>query len=111
MPETFVLCVIEGTFSEKTIYGGSGMRTSQEGGLVFFHAFVPAGTGSAEAEVMVETLTSALELQVLQSRIFLAGAEPAQSGDLGDASLPGVQPGGAYYRVSGSVPFNVISTR
>lgn len=111
LPETFVICEVRSTFTEKSGFGSPGLRVSQEGGMVMLHAFVPAGIGTAEATAMIDVLTSGLELRVIQERIFVQGSEPRQEGSLGDSSLPGAQPGGAYYRVTGFVPFNVISTR
>ena len=60
---------------------------------------------------MVDTLAALLELQVIQTAVHMDGADPASPADPTEVTVPNMQPGGAYYRVSGSVPFNVISTR
>ncbi len=110
-PETFVYISIEGVFADKGIFGSVGKRISQEGGIVFIHAFVPGSTGKGEATAMVVELTTALELQVLDGGIYLEGGEPPSPADLGGLNVPAGQPGGAYFRVSGSVPFVLIGSR
>ena len=102
---------IEGTFADKSIYGSSGKRASVEGGIVFFHAFVPPGTGKGQATGPVVALTQILELQTIGTGINLEGGNPPSPIDHGDSLEPNQQPGGMYYRCSGSVPFIVIGNR
>lgn len=109
--DSFVYLSIDGNGSDKTIFGGTGLRVSQEYGIVYFSAFVKEGTGTATATGMVDTLTALLELQVIDTAIHMDGANPASPADPTEITVPNKQPGGIYYRVSGSVPFNVISTR
>jgi len=109
--DRFVYVTVEGVYAEKTIYGGTGKRSAQEAGLVFFHAFVPLGSGKAGATGMVDAMTSALELQTISSEIKMDGGNPPSPAEPGDVNVPGEQPRGSYYRVSGSVPFVVLSTR
>lgn len=109
--DTFMAVTIEGVYADKTIYGGTGKRSSEEGGIVFFHAFVPSGTGKATATAMAVAMTGMLELQTIPTGIYLAGGDPPSPADPGDITIPGAQPGGAFYRVSGSVPFVLIGSR
>lgn len=107
----FVWISIEGTYADKTIFGGSGKRSSVEGGIVLFSAFVPQGTGKSAANGMVQTLTTALELQLISTSVYCDGGNPPSPADPTDVSIPGGQPGGMYYRVSGSVPFIITGAR
>jgi hypothetical protein len=107
----FVYISIEGTYSDKGIYGGTGKRSSVEGGIVFFSAFVPMGAGRTQATALVQALTAALELQLVSTAIYLEGGSPPSPADAADVNIPGVQPGGVYYRVSGSVPFIITGAR
>lgn len=107
----FVFLSVEGVFADKTIYGGSGKRSSTEGGLIFFTAFVPQGVGTARAMALVGAITGFLELQHVGTGIYLEGANPASPADSGEVNIPGQQPGGMYYRLYGSVPFIVVSAR
>ena len=108
----FVFVTIEGTYVDSTIYGGPGKRSSIEAGLVFFHAFVPISTGKVLALNAIDTLSRMLELQVMQSAIRLDKANPPSPIEMTpDRDLPRSQPGGMYFRCSGSVPFIVIGTR
>lgn len=110
---TFVHLMIEGLFAEKGIYGGSGKRGSVEHGIIFIHAFVPKGDGKATATNLVDAMTTILELKTLAAGINAGGGDPPSPIDSGDGpgGLPYPQPGGNYYRCSGSVPFIVIGTR
>lgn len=108
---SFVYLSVEGNGSDKTMFGTSGKRVSQEYGLVYFSVFVPEGTGTATATAMADVLIAALELQAIASEIKMDGANPPSPADPTEVTVPGQQPGGAYYRVSASVPFNLISTR
>lgn len=106
---------IEGYYAEKTIYGSVGKRSSIEGGMVYFHAFIPTGSGKRQALAAVLTMSGILELQTIGGRINLAGANPPSPVEIistRDRELPGMaQPGGNFYRCSGSVPFILIGTR
>jgi len=111
--ETFVFVAIEGTYAEKSVFGGPGKRISLEAGIVFFHAFVPIGTGKTTSIALVETLTNMLELRSVAPGINMDGGNPPTPVEfrMYDRDLPRLQPGGNYYRCSGSVPFIVIDTR
>lgn len=111
VPGTFMAVTIEGVYADKGIYGGAGKRSSEEGGVVFFHAFVPSGTGKATASAMVVAMNTMLELQYVATGIYLEGGSPPSPADPGDINIPGAQPGGAFYRVSGSVPFILVGSR
>lgn len=107
----FVYLSIEGTYADKAIFGSVGKRASEEGGIVFFSAFVPQGVGRNRATALVQTMTGILELQRVSTAISLAGGTPPSPADAADVNIPGIQPGGVYYRVSGSVPFIVTGAR
>lgn len=107
--DRFVFVSIAGIDADKSIYGSAGFRFSQEIGIVFVHAFVPQGVGTSLPDALVGTMTAGLELRVIPTGINMDGANPQSPGDLGDTLTPGMQPGGNYYRVTGSVPFVVIS--
>lgn len=107
----FVYVSIEGIYADKGIFGSVGKRSSVEGGIVYFSAFVPQGTGRATATGLVKTMTAALELQNVSTSIYLEGGNPPSPADAADVNIPGMQPGGVYYRVSGSVPFIVTGAR
>lgn len=107
----FVYVSIEGTYADKGVFGSVGKRSSVEGGIVYFSAFVPQGTGRATATVLVKVMTTALELQNVSTSIYLEGGNPPSPADAADVNIPGMQPGGVYYRVSGSVPFIVTGAR
>lgn len=112
--DTMVYATIEGTYTEATIYGGSGKRCVIRAGLVFFHAFTPLGTDKQTAVNMVTALTDALELQSIAEGLNTDGGNPPspiESRGFYDRGIPVQQPGGDYYRCSGSVPFIVIDTR
>lgn len=106
---SYMLVNIEGIFAEKGIYGSVGKRSSVEGGIVFFHCYVAAGSGKAAATAPVRALTQMLELQVISSVIDMDGGNPPSPADQGDPMVPADQPGGNYFRCSGSVPFIVRS--
>jgi hypothetical protein len=114
-PETdrYMGIYIEGTYSEKTIYGSVGKRSSIEAGIVFFHSFTPTGEGKSEAVGSVVAMADILQLQTIATFIDLEGSNPPSpvySGrDELDRLIPSPQPRGNYYRVSGSVPFIVRS--
>lgn len=107
----FVYLSIEGTYADKGIFGGTGKRSSVEGGIVFFSAFVPQGVGRTRATALVQTMTGILELQLVSTAIYLEGGNPPSPAEAADVNIPGIQPGGVYYRVSGSVPFIVTGAR
>lgn len=107
---------IEGVSSEKSIFGAPGKRFSVQDGVVFFHAFVPIGTGKAAALGAVQAMTSILELRALgvgaEIRIE-GGATPSPVEARRDRDWELVnrgQPGGNYYRCSGSVAFILTGT-
>jgi hypothetical protein len=110
--ERFMAIEIEGVWAEKTLYGGAGLRSSVQGGIVFLHAFVPTASGKAAAINAIDVLTRAIELQTLSNVINLEGGAPPSPVAYGDVDreIPAGQPGGNYYRCSGSVPFIVIGT-
>lgn len=108
--DRFVFVSIDGVDARKTVYGAAGKRMSKEDGIVFIHAFVPQGIGTSLPDALVGTMTAALELRVIPTGVNMDGANPQSHADLGDTLTPGMQPGGNYYRVTGSVPFFVIST-
>ena len=112
--DRYMYVSVEGVYAEKSIYGGPGMRSSVEAGIVFFHAFVPTGSGKSQAIGAVQAMTAILELQTLSGTIKLEGGAPPSPIEYGaefDRGLPRAQPGGNYYRCSGSVPFVVIDSR
>lgn len=107
---------IEGVLSEKSIFGGVGKRSSVEVGMVFYHAFQETGTGKTAVLGAVDAMTQILELKSLSNgQIKLEGANPPSpvaSFSSYDRELPARgQPGGDYYRCSGSTPFIVIDNR
>lgn len=107
---------IEGVASQKSIFGSVGKRFSVQDGVVFFHAFVPIGKGKAFALGAVQAMTSILELRALGagSEIRLEGGatpSPAEARSNRDWELANRgQPGGMYYRCSGSVAFILTGT-
>lgn len=108
----FMHVTLDGTFAEKTIYGGVGKRSSIEGGIIFYHAFVPVATGKATALGAVDAMTTILELRVIDSDIRLDGANPPSPVEMTrDQEIPTAQPNGMYWRCSGSVPFIVTDIR
>lgn len=107
----FVYVSIEGTYADKGIFGSTGKRSSVEGGIVYFSAFVPLGSGRTTATGLIHTMTAALELQLVSTSIYLEGGNPPSPAEAADVNIPGAQPGGVYYRVSGSVPFIVTGAR
>lgn len=121
----YMVVNIEGTFPEKSGYGavGAGLRYSFEHGIVFFHCFVPSGSGKQSALSPIVTILSIVEFAVLSGAIKFEGATPpspvetARSGGSfddpspSDALVPAVQPEGQYYRCSASVPFYLAGTR
>lgn len=109
--DTYVHISVQGFYADKTIYGSAGKRLSIEGGIVFIHAFTPRAVGKALALQLVETMTAALELQSIATGINMDGGNPPSPVDQGDSLVPQTQPGGNYYRCSGSVPFVVIGSR
>ncbi|BBK37689.1 hypothetical protein STAQ_27670 [Allostella sp. ATCC 35155] len=106
----FITLVVEGTYADKSIYGSSGKRLSVEAGIVFFHCFVEPGRGKAAALAPVVAMTRILELRAIQGAIRLEGGAPPSPVAEGP-EVAAQQPGGAYYRCSGSVPFIVIGNR
>lgn len=110
-PDRFMQISIEGTYADKTIYGSTGKRSSVEGGIVYFHAFVPVTGGKAAAVTAVVTMTGILELQAISGGIYLDGGNPPSPVGHGDDLVPNAQPSGNYYRCSGSVPFILVGAR
>lgn len=108
---SYMAVSVEGVYADKTIYGSAGKRLAIEAGIVFFHAFVPVGGGKAAATGPVAAMTALLELQSIAGAIQLEGDNPPSPAAPGDSAVPGEQPGGNWYRCSGSVPFIVIGAR
>ena len=111
---TFVAIDIEGTYAEKSVFGGPGLRTSIEAGVVFFHAFTPLGSGKTTCIALVQTMTSLLELRSVAPGVNMDGGNPpspVEGRSMYDRDIPRQQPSGNYYRCSGSVPFIVIGVR
>ena len=106
--DTFVYVDIQGVFAEKTIFGSTGKRMSVEHGIVFPHAFTPKGIGKSLARNLVVTLTQILEIKTIAEFIDLEGGAPPSPVE--DDSLINGQPGGNYFRCSGSIPFIVRSS-
>jgi hypothetical protein len=104
---------IEGTYAEKGLYGSVTKHSSIEAGIVFFHSFTPSGEGKAEAVSSVVTMSEILELKTISNVIDFEGANPPSPAIYGidDKLLTNSQPGGNYYRCSGSVPFIVRGNR
>ncbi len=104
---------IEGIYAEKGLYGSVGKHSSIEAGIIFFHSFTPSGEGKKEAVESVVTMSGILELKTISGAINCEGANPPSPAIYGtdDQLLPNPQPGGNYYRCSGSVPFIVIGNR
>ena len=111
LPDSYVHITIEGVWADKTIYGSVGKRSSMEGGIVYFHCFAPMVGGDALATEMVDAMTAILELQTISGSINLEGGDPPTPIGHGDDLASSAQPGGNYYRSSGSVPFISIGTR
>lgn len=112
--QRFMLIEMTGVYAEKTLYGGPGKRSSVEGGLVFYHAFVPTSSNKREALSAVLTMSDILELRTIAGTINIEGANPPSPVQtrMYDQELPARgQPRGNYYRCSGSVPFILIGTR
>lgn len=106
----YMALTIDGVYADKGIYGSSGKRLSVEGGIVFFHAFVPTGTGKAAASGPIDAMTAILELQTISGAIDLEGGNPP-SPVSDDPLRQTAQPGGNYYRCSGSVAFIIRGAR
>lgn len=109
--DLFVYITVEGTFAEKSVYGSTGKRFSDELGHVFLHVFGPAGSGKLGLVEMVVTLSNFLELRSLDTGLMMEGANPPSPIMNADQTQNGTQPGGNYYRCSGSVPFRLIGSR
>jgi uncharacterized membrane protein len=107
---SFLAINIDGIWAEKTIFGSSGKRSSVQAGIVFLHAFVPTGSGKASALDAIQAMTVLLELQTIADRIYLEGGAPPSPVAYGDTDreITSSQPGGNFYRCSGSVPFIVV---
>lgn len=110
--DAFLAVSIEGVWAEKTLYGSTGRRLSVSAGVIFLNAFVPSGSGTDDALAAIDGLTALLELQTLGTAIKLEGGAPASPVAYGDVDrdIGRNQPGGQFYRCSGSVPFIVLST-
>lgn len=113
--ESYLAVNIEGTYSDKGIYGSVGKRVSVEAGMVFFHCFVPVGGGKQLAISPVVAMMDILELQTVAQFIDIDGANPPTPVHHGidelDREIPIQQPRGNYYRCSGSVGFIVRSVK
>jgi hypothetical protein len=107
----WVYVSIEGASQDKGIYGSVGKRASKEIGIVYYTAFVPAGSGRTMASWLVDTMAGILELQHISTGIYVDGANPPSPAEASDVSIPGQQPSGVYYRVGGSVEFIVTGAR
>jgi hypothetical protein len=112
--DTYMVINIEGTFPEAGPYG---TKTDTENthlyvphGLVFYHCFAPTGRGKLAAASPVRALQNILELQTVADVIKILGANPPSAAEQSDNLLPDKQPGGNYYRVTGSVPFFLIGS-
>jgi hypothetical protein len=110
--ETYMVVNIEGTFPEKGPYG---IKTDTENthlyvehGLIFYHCFAPTGQGKLAGSSPARALQNILELKTVANVIKMGGANPPSAAEQSDNLLPDKQPGGNYYRVTGSVPFCVI---
>ncbi len=110
----YLVVTIEGVNPPgKTIYGSVGKRLSVDRGLIFYHAFVPASIGKQAALGPVVAMAGILELQpnIIGPGLNTYGANtpsPVAQGDA-DPLITSPQPGGMYYRCSGSVPFILIN--
>jgi hypothetical protein len=112
--DSYMAVDIDGVYAEKTIFGSPGKRSSIEAGIVYYHAFTPIGRGKALALAAVQAMTDILELRTLSDVIKIDGANPpspVEATGSRDREMPTQQPGGMYYRCSGSVPFIVIGNR
>ncbi len=115
MPEPFMVINIEGTYSDKTIFGSAGKRSSIEAGIVFYHAFTQIGAGKALATGPVVSMGDILQLQVISQYIDMDGSNPpspvySRRDELDREIINQNQPMGNYYRCSGSVPFIIRSS-
>ena len=111
--DTMIAVAVEGIYAEKSLYGSVGKRMSIEAGIVFFHAFVPIGSGKTDCIAMVEAMTDLLELRSLAPGLNMDGGNPPSPVEfrMSDRGVPTQQPNGNYYRCSGSVPFIVLDAR
>lgn len=113
--ESYMAIIIEGTFSDKTIYGSVGKRSSIEAGIVFIHSFSPINSGKSRCTAPIDEMISILELNTISSVIDFEGANPPSPVHYGtnelDRAVPSPQPEGNYYRCSASVPFIIRSVR
>ena len=108
--ENYVAVIIDGIRGQGSVYGTTGKRFTIEDGIVYYHAFVPQGSGKAAAAGAVRTMGSILELQTLGTGIKTDKSNPPSPVGYGNDLVDTAQPDGSFYRVSGSVPFVVIST-
>ncbi len=113
-PESFMMLNIEGTFSDKGYYGSSGKHSSIEAGIIFYHAFVPIGSGKKSATGPVVSMGDILQLKTISQFIDLEGSNPpspvyAKRDELDREIQNQQQPMGNYFRCSGSVPFIIRS--
>ena len=106
----YIAVMIDGIRGEGSLYGTAGKRFTIEDGIVFYHAFVPQGLGKAAASVPVRLMGTILELQVIDTGINMDKANPPSPVGYGNDLVDSAQPAGSFYRVTGSVPFVVIST-
>lgn len=112
---TFVSIEIVGAWSEKTGYGSTGKRSSQEGGVIVIYAFAPLHRGKTQVLAMVATLVELLELTRIGSggQIAIEGAMPPMPVETiqADQSVPRQSPGGMYFRYGVAIPFQVFDAR
>ncbi len=104
----YVALLIEGTYGQKGPYGSVGKRLSIEAGNVYYHVFVPTGETKREALAVCVALGGYLQLQRIGNGVTMDGANPPSPIEYGDDMVTDSQPGGQFYRCSGSVPFIVI---
>ncbi len=109
--DRYMLVNIEGSFSDKSIFGPEGSRISQEYGMVYYHSFGKEGVGKLATLSPCVAMANLLELRVLQETIYLDGANPPSPAQTADLLVPDGQPSGQYYRCSGSVPFLLLGAR
>lgn len=109
---SFLAVSIEGVTVQKSLYGSEGMRSAVLFGVVFLNCFVPTGSGTGTAFAAIDALTAMLELRTIGTAIKTDGGAPPSPVAYGDTDrdIASSQPGGQFYRCSGSVPFIVIGT-
>lgn len=106
----YVIVTIEGIPSagEGSMFGGTHLAV--DAGIVFYHSFGPSGGGKAAVLSPAVTMGTLLQYQIISTDIKFDKANPPSPADTDDNLVPNGQPGGNYYRVSGSCPFIVVGT-